>query len=43
MRDILTFAVHDTGAMRKEYTSKWIGAVRPRLHWQTTQLNTPDE
>ena len=43
VRDILTFAVQDTGAMRKEYTGKWIGAVRPRLHWQTTQLNTPDE
>ncbi|MBI5572116.1 MAG: ABC transporter ATP-binding protein [Desulfomonile tiedjei] len=43
MRDILTFTVQDTGAMRKEYTGKWIGAVRPRLHWQTTQLNAPDE
>lgn len=43
VRDILTFTVQDTGAMRKEYTGKWIGAVRPRLHWQTTQLNTPDD
>jgi lipopolysaccharide transport system ATP-binding protein len=43
LKDILTFTVQDTGAMRKEYTGKWLGAVRPRLHWQTTQLNTPDE
>lgn len=43
MRDVLTFAVQDTGAMRREYTGEWLGAVRPRLHWQTTQLNAPDE
>lgn len=42
LRDILTFTVQDTGAMRKEYTGKWIGAVRPRLHWRTTQWNAPD-
>lgn len=42
MRDVLTFTVQDTGAMRKEYTDKWIGAVRPRLQWQTTQLNAQD-
>ncbi len=42
VRDVLTFTVQDTGAMRKEYTGKWIGAVRPRLHWQTTQLNASD-
>ena len=38
VRDILSFTVQDTGLMRKEYTGKWIGAVRPRLNWQTTQL-----
>ncbi len=39
LRDILSFTVQDTGMMRKEYTGKWIGAVRPRLDWQTTQLD----
>ena len=41
-RDVLTFTVHDTGAMRQEYTGKWIGAVRPRLHWETTQLDASE-
>lgn len=39
MRDVLTFTVQDTGAMRKEYTGKWIGTVRPRLQWHTTPLD----
>jgi lipopolysaccharide transport system ATP-binding protein len=39
-RDVLSFAVLDTGGMRKEYMgSIWIGAVRPRLNWNTTQLS----
>lgn len=38
-RDILSFTVQDTGAMRKEFTGKWIGAVRPRLDWHTDQLD----
>jgi len=39
IKDILSFALEDTGIMRKEYTGKWIGAVRPRLDWQTIQLS----
>jgi lipopolysaccharide transport system ATP-binding protein len=39
VRDVLSFTVQDTGLMPKEYTGKWIGAVRPRLNWQTTQLS----
>ncbi|MBI4188158.1 MAG: ATP-binding cassette domain-containing protein [Chloroflexi bacterium] len=39
MRDILPFMVQDTGAMRKEFTGRWLGAIRPRLNWQTNQLN----
>ncbi len=39
LRDILSFTIQDTGAMRKEYTGKWIGAVRPRLDWHTVQLD----
>lgn len=38
VKNILSFTVHDTGMMRKEYTGKWIGAVRPRLDWHTVQL-----
>ena len=35
----LSFVVHDTGAMRQEYTGSWIGpVVRPRLNWRTSKL-----
>jgi lipopolysaccharide transport system ATP-binding protein len=32
---IVSFTVHDTGEMRKDYLGDWIGTVRPRLPWQT--------
>jgi lipopolysaccharide transport system ATP-binding protein len=33
---VLSFVVHDTGAMRKEYAGNWSGpVVRPRLDWQS--------
>ncbi len=36
---ILSFEVHDSGAMRGEYSGSWAGPViRPRLAWQTTPL-----
>lgn len=35
-KDALSFTVHETGAMRKEYMGHWIGSIRPRLAWQTT-------
>jgi lipopolysaccharide transport system ATP-binding protein len=38
LKDILSFNVQDTGEMRKEFMGKWIGAVRPRLDWQTIKL-----
>jgi len=32
----ISFLVHDTGAMRQEFTGSWHGPViRPRLRWQT--------
>jgi len=34
---VLSFHVHDTGEMRKEYYGSWIGTVRPRLAWHTEQ------
>jgi lipopolysaccharide transport system ATP-binding protein len=37
---VLSFLVHDTGAMRQEYTGSWIGpVVRPKLHWLTQSLS----
>ncbi len=35
----LTFQVHDSGAMRKEFVARWIGVVRPRLAWRTSRLD----
>lgn len=33
----LSFLVHDTGAMRQEYTGSWLGPViRPKLDWVTS-------
>ena len=34
----LSFQVHDTGEMRKEYYSSWLGVVRPKLAWQTQPI-----
>ena len=35
----LSFVVHDTGAMRQEYTGSWLGpVVRPILHWSTKRI-----
>lgn len=39
MDSVLSFLVHDTGAMRKEYLGSWVGpVVRPRLAWTTQSL-----
>ena len=38
MEDELSFAGHDTGAMRKEYLGHWIGVVRPKLAWSTSKV-----
>ena len=38
---VLSFNVHDTGEMRKEYLGPWVGPViRPRLAWHTDYLGT---
>jgi lipopolysaccharide transport system ATP-binding protein len=34
-REVISFTVIDTGAMRKEYSGGWLGVVRPKLAWQT--------
>ncbi|HET6495816.1 MAG TPA: ABC transporter ATP-binding protein [Thermoleophilia bacterium] len=36
--EVVSFTVHDTGAMRQEYTGPWIGAIRPRLAWETDRM-----
>ncbi len=38
-KEVITFTVHDSGAMRKEYNAGWIGVVRPKLAWQTEYLD----
>jgi hypothetical protein len=32
----ISFAVEETGEMRKEYTGEWIGLIRPKLNWETS-------
>lgn len=39
VKDVVSFTVRDSGAMREEFTGPWMGAVRPRLSWQTVQLD----
>lgn len=39
---VLSFHVHDTGEMRKEYLGTWHGPViRPRLAWNTDFIGAP--
>jgi lipopolysaccharide transport system ATP-binding protein len=36
---VLSFYVHETGAMQKEQAARsWVGVVRPRLKWHTEHL-----
>lgn len=35
---IISFIVHETGEMKKEYSAKWAGVVRPKLAWSTVHL-----
>jgi lipopolysaccharide transport system ATP-binding protein len=37
--EIIGFSAQDTGEMRKQYLGAWIGLVRPKLAWQTTQIS----
>jgi lipopolysaccharide transport system ATP-binding protein len=41
-REVVSFTVHDTGAMRKEFGGIWIGVVRPRLAWLTEYIQPLD-
>ena len=34
-KEVLSFTVHETGEMRKEFSGQWLGVVRPKLAWST--------
>jgi lipopolysaccharide transport system ATP-binding protein len=36
---LLSMMVHETGAMKKEFSGGWAGAVRPKLAWSTILLD----
>lgn len=38
MNNVVSFNVVEAHEIRKDYLGVWIGAVRPLLHWETTQL-----
>ncbi len=42
-REAVSFKAHDTGSMRQEFSGEWLGAIRPRLAWQTQQIDALDE
>jgi lipopolysaccharide transport system ATP-binding protein len=36
--DALEFTVIESGEMRKEFTGKWLGIIRPKLEWNTIKI-----
>jgi lipopolysaccharide transport system ATP-binding protein len=38
VKNALSFEVKETSEWRTDYLGEWIGAVRPRLHWETSQI-----
>jgi len=36
--DVISFSVNDEIDMRKEFTGKWVGVVRPKLDWETKKI-----
>ena len=39
VEEAVSFTVHDSGGMRKEYAGGWPGVIRPKLDWQTELLS----
>ena len=37
-KNIIYFEVQDIKSFRSEYSGKWLGAVRPKLSWETNKL-----
>jgi hypothetical protein len=40
-KNSLSFEVYDDGSTRGGYVGDWLGAVRPRCHWSTIELDVP--
>jgi len=38
-KTVISFNVRESNEMRKDYMGEWIGAIRPKLHWETSQLD----
>jgi lipopolysaccharide transport system ATP-binding protein len=38
-REVISFTVHESGEMRKEYSGEWLGVVRPKLDWFTERID----
>ena len=36
---VVSFMVHDTGDMRKEFYGGWLGVIRPKLAWSTELID----
>jgi len=39
VEDVISFKVHDTGEMRKEFYGGWLGVIRPKLAWETERIS----
>ncbi len=39
-KEVLSFNIHETGEMRKEYVGDWAGVIRPKLAWSTQLTQT---
>jgi lipopolysaccharide transport system ATP-binding protein len=37
--NVISFLVHETGEMTKEYSGHWVGVVRPKLAWSSEYLS----
>ena len=38
LEDALSFVIHESGDMTREYAGHWVGVIRPRLAWKTEYL-----
>lgn len=37
---VITFMVHETGEMSREFIGKWRGVIRPKLAWKTARVGS---
>jgi hypothetical protein len=38
LQNAVSFDAQESEEMRKEFTGKWLGVVRPRLLWKTEKI-----